>query len=368
MTDSKGRKTVTRRRKRAKGEDPADTTKLAAAASASHKQRLEREGRKEEGEKARRPRERRQAEVAEKRNLVDGSQLEQIASMSRGDLERLLGGVTPARAVKKGDRVEGVVIKTSPAILVSIGGKSEGVIDREELETAGGELTVREGDSISAVVLGWSHGALRLGVKLRGEDAGEHLRLAHEQELSVEGTVTEKTKGGFKVNVGGVRCFCPISHMDLSVSEEEGAYIGEKLQFEILELKEGEAVLSRRRLLREIAEEEKGALWAGLEVGTVHSGTVSNVTNFGAFVNVGGLEGLVHVSEISHDHVPSPAALLQKGQSVQVKIIGVDPVERRLSLSMREAAEPTKSSNEQVVASSQGELGTLGDLFGKLKL
>lgn len=251
---------------------------------------------------------------------------------------------------KVGDLVRGTVISVGKdAVFVDLGGKAEGVLDREQVTNRDGALTVAVGDAVEARVVDDRGGALALKVRMggRGPEARAELVQAAELGLPVEGVVTEVVKGGLSVDVAGVRGFVPASQVDLRFVEDLAPFVGQKLTFRVTRYEpgpRGNLVLSRRALLEaeraERAEKTRGTL----VVGAVVRGVVTAFKPFGAFVDVGGIEGMLHVSELGFARVGHPEEVLSIGQEVEVQVIKVEPAEdarkgMRIGLSLKALAE-----------------------------
>jgi small subunit ribosomal protein S1 len=252
----------------------------------------------------------------------------------------------PGRGFSPGDRVSGIVVKISPdTVFVDLGGKSEGVAEAQEFRDDEGKLTIKEGDPVELRVSSLRHGIhLSKAVKVRGAEAVQVLRDAFQNQIPVEGRVAAVNKGGFEVEISGLRGFCPISQIDIQYCERPEEHVGARYQFRILELKERgrNIILSRRALLQEEQEKKIKETLAALQPDLELEGRVTKVADFGAFVDIGGIEGMVHVSEITHARVEKPSDVLQPGQTVRVKILRIEPEKngrRRIALSMK-ALEP----------------------------
>ena len=251
------------------------------------------------------------------------------------------------KAPEIGEKVRGRVLSIGEtAAFVDLGGKSEGVIDLAQLKDSAGNLTVAAGDEIEATVTGTDPetGSLVLRRKAaRGQDVALELRQALETGLPVEGVVTTINKGGAEVQVAGMRAFCPLSQLDLRYVENPQQFVGQRLTFRVSRIEPGKTrpniVLSRRALLEEEAESKASETRSRLQVGTVLTGKVTSLTSYGAFVDLGGLEGMLHVSEIGYSRLAHPGEALQVGQEVEVQIIkvekGKDEKRPRISLSRR---------------------------------
>ena len=246
----------------------------------------------------------------------------------------LPGRLEPGQKVKT--RVISVV---NDAVYVDLGGKSEGVIDLAELTTDDGTCTVKQGEEIEAFFVSVQHGVRKLTTKIRGYSTLTlaEIRDAHAAGLPVSGKVRSEVKGGFEVSVGGVRCFCPLSQIDLKGARDVGSYVGQTLPFKVLEYDEDgqNIILSRRALLEEQRDAEIEKLKASLTVGTELTGKVRSVQSFGAFLDLGGVDGLIPVSEMAWGRVEKPEDLLSTGDEVRVRIIGIDWAKQRVTLSLK---------------------------------
>src|SRR5215475_10917290 len=247
------------------------------------------------------------------------------------------------RRLAAGDVVRGRVISVgATTAFVAIGGKAEAAIDVAEFrDPETGAVALKEGDEIEATIVddGSRTGSIVLKrVAGRGGHLPGELEQAFANRIPVEGLVTGEVKGGYSVQLGGVRAFCPGSQIDRRRTEGK-SYVGERLRFRITKLEAGgrNIVVSRRQLLEEEAAAQAAETWERLREGAVLTGTVTSVRDFGAFVDLGGVEGLIHVSEIGHARVTNPADVLQVGQEVEVQVVKLETDAkggRRVGLSM----------------------------------
>jgi small subunit ribosomal protein S1 len=252
------------------------------------------------------------------------------------------------KPIKAGDVVRGRVIAVgASSAFVAVGGKAEAAIDVNEFrDPQTGEVSIKVGDELEATVVddGTRSGSLVLKrVAGRGGHVPGELEQAFANGIPVEGLVSGENKGGYDVQLGSVRAFCPGSQIDRR--RGEGAqYVGQRFRFRITKLDPSgrNVVVSRRQLLEEEAAAKAASTWAGLREGAVVSGTVSSIRDFGAFVDLGGVEGLIHVSELGHERVSNPADVVQTGQRVEVKVVklerGADGGPGRIGLSLRALA------------------------------
>jgi small subunit ribosomal protein S1 len=234
---------------------------------------------------------------------------------------------------EQGELLRGQIVSISgDDAFVSYGGPSEAVMDAAELEG----LDI--GDSIEGTVVKTSP-EIRISRKLaRGKASLEQLRGMFENRLPVEGKVSARNKGGFDVNVSGLRAFCPLSQIALGKIDNPDQFVGQTYEFRVTELSDDgrRIVVSRAALLKEAAsaraEETRKAIVPGAEL----TGTIKTITPFGAFVDLGGVDGLLHVSEMSRRRVNNPNEVVAVGQEVRVKVIKVENNGKRISLSMKD--------------------------------
>jgi small subunit ribosomal protein S1 len=247
-----------------------------------------------------------------------------------------------------GDEVRGRIISIGrDAAFVDIGARSDGVIELSQLRDGDGKLTVKEGDEVSATVVevGGPSGSvvLRRVFGGRGADARAELEQAFSHGMPVEGTVSGVNKGGVEVTIAGVRAFCPISQLDLRHVEDAQAYVGQKLRFRITRYEpgpRGNVVVSRRALLEEEQATRAAEVRGTLAVGAVLKGKVTALKDYGAFVDLGGVEGMLHVSELGFQRVSHPKDLLAVGQEIEVQVLKLEKSDdpkrpERIALSLK---------------------------------
>jgi small subunit ribosomal protein S1 len=231
-----------------------------------------------------------------------------------------------------GDRVRGKIVSIgSEVTVVELEGGGEGTLETLELLDASGQLAAKAGDAIEARVVGLGEKAgfvyLRRGPN-RGLDPKSGLAEAFATGLPVEGTVTAVNKGGVEVMIGAVRAFCPISQLELRQVADASIYVGQKLAFRVTRFEEdrrgANVVLSRRALLEEENQTRAAETRRKLVIGAVLSGVVTALKDFGAFVDVGGIEGLLPASEIGYARGTKPSDVLSVGQPVTVQVMRVE--------------------------------------------
>lgn len=274
---------------------------------------------------------------------------------------------------KPGDKITGTIIQIDEHdAFVDCGTRNELAISTAELKNADGELQYEVGQEITAHVQKGKDGLqLTLAVNLR-HAGGEALREAFESETPVEGKVGQTNKGGFSIDLGGVRAFCPYSQIDVRRVDDPTEFVGHSYQFKILEVSDDgrNVVVSRRALLEQERREQGAHTRESIQQGNVMQGTVTRLVPFGAFVDIGGVEGLVHISQISHQRVNDPVDVLNEGQQVQVKILEIQNLgqgrSERISLSIKALAKdpwPTTATNLNPGEDIEGKVTRLVD-FG----
>ena len=246
-----------------------------------------------------------------------------------------------AKRPRVGDMVKGKIVSVSKeAVFVDLGGKAEGQLERSQVSDHEGKLLVKIGDTIEARVASDAGGALLLRTKLgRGSEARADLQQAADLGIPVEGLVTEVVKGGLSIDVVGVRGFVPASQIDTRFVEDLAPFVGQRLTFRITRYEPRNLVLSRRALLEEENAVKSAELRSKLVPGLVVHGKVVGFKPFGAFIDLGGIEGMLHVSELSHSRVEKPEDILSLGQGVDVVVLKIEPAQgkekERISLSLK---------------------------------
>lgn len=243
----------------------------------------------------------------------------------------------------EGEKVKGTVTKIEEKqVLVDIeNSKLNGIIPISELSSLHVEKAsdvVSEGDLLDLIVTKVEEDLLVLSKrKVDAENAWETLEKRFENNEVFDAEVNEVVKGGLVVDLG-VRGFVPASLVEDFYVEDFSGYQGKTLSFKIVELdkEKNRLILSHRAVVEEEKEQEKKDLLAKLEVGQTMDGTVQRLTDFGAFVDIGGVDGLVHISQLAHHHVEKPSDVVTEGDKVEVKVLSVDKDNERISLSIKE--------------------------------
>ncbi|MCL2819149.1 MAG: 30S ribosomal protein S1 [Actinomycetia bacterium] len=265
--------------------------------------------------------------------------------MSQDAMEELIDGTLAD--FDEGDLVQGTVVKIEhDEVLLDIGYKSEGVIPARELsirKDASPADLVSIGDEVEALVLQKEdkEGRLILSKKrAEYERAWKNVEEQFENQEVVEGEVIETVKGGLIVDIG-LRGFLPASLIDLRRVRDLDSFMGERLEARIIEMdrNRNNVVLSRRVLLEEDRKQDRGELLGKLQKGMILPGVVSSIVEFGAFIDLGGIDGLVHISELSWSHVNHPSEVVKVGDEVEVQVLEVELERERISLGLKQTSE-----------------------------
>ena len=249
-----------------------------------------------------------------------------------------------------------IVAISGDTIFLQLSGKSEGVLAAEELTDKEGKLTVAEGDTITVYFLDARGGEYRFTTRISGESANQDmLENAWRNGIPVEGVVEKEIKGGFEVQIGKSRAFCPFSQMGGSQSSEESP-VGRHLSFKITEYKDNgrNILVSNRAILEEEKKSSIAELRKTLRTGETITGTVISIESFGAFVDIGGFKALLPISEISRSRVDDVSSVLSPGQTVEAVILQMDWERERVTLSMKELEDdPWEKAREKYPAGSR---------------
>lgn len=272
--------------------------------------------------------------------------------------------------LQPGDRIQATIASISgDNIFLDAGGKSEGILSAAEMRNADGIIDLKEGDKIVVYFLAVRKGEMIFTTSLgSGHASIKELEEAYASSIPVDGKVIKEVKGGFEIKVAGQRCFCPYSQMDIRRIENADQYIDKTLSFKIIEYgsKGKNIILSARAVLEAKRAEERDILKQTLEENMQIQGTVSSIRDFGAFVDLGGVDGLIPVSELAWGQVNNVSDILEPGQRVEVIIKKLDWDSDRISLSLKETTEnPWSKVNEKFQEGTihQGTISRLAE-FG----
>jgi small subunit ribosomal protein S1 len=256
------------------------------------------------------------------------------------DFATMFEASVKARRVEQGQTIEGTIVAIGPEVaLVGIGGKSEAQIDVAELKDQDGDIDVSIGDRIQAVVVSTSGGIILSRKGVRNAATQRELENAFHSRLAVEGKVENAIKGGYAVRIARERAFCPLSQIDIVRTVDPAAHVGKTYMFRIIEYRDSgkSIVVSRRKQLEEEQQASADAVRKSIVPGAVLPGRVTSVPDFGAFVDLGGgIQGLLHVSDMSWSRATTPGAVAAPGDQITVKVLRVDAGTGKISLGLKQ--------------------------------
>jgi small subunit ribosomal protein S1 len=262
--------------------------------------------------------------------------------------------ITAGEFGKEGEIVKGIVVVVQrDNVIIDIGGKSEGMIALSEFHDAAGQVTVKAGDEIDVYIESRENDD---GLVTLSKEKADKMKVwdeisgACERDELIEGTISQRVKGGLSVTIkGGVKAFLPGSQVDLRPIRNLDKLIGQTYQFKVIKFnkKRGNIVLSRRVLLEKERDEQKTKTLETLEEGKVVKGVIKNITEYGAFVDLGGIDGLLHITDMSWGRVNHPEELFKVGDEVTVKVLKYNPETERVSLGLKQTQEDPWSHAEE---------------------
>ena len=240
-----------------------------------------------------------------------------------------------------GETVTGKVVRVSDkGALVDFGYKSEGVVALEEFTSADGEVTIKQGDDVEVVIknMGGEGPPTLSYFDAKSRRAWDEIEIAFKEEAVVKGMITDKTKGGLKVNLNGVEAFLPGSQIDSRPVRNLDALKGTEIEAKIVKFnrKRNNIVLSRKVITDEVVNKQKAETLSKIDLGYVVEGTVKNLTEYGAFVDIGGIDGLLHVTDMSWGRLHKPGDKFKVGEDVQVKVLKLDREKEKVSLGFKQ--------------------------------
>ena len=259
------------------------------------------------------------------------------------DFAAMFEASVKATQYERGQTIEGTIVAIGREVaFVDVGGKGEAVIEIAELKNADGVLEVAAGDRIQATVVSTAGGVTLSRRLLRGTATAQQLSDAFEARLPVDGKVERAVKGGYEVRIAGERAFCPMSQIDTVRTTDPATHEGRVYTFRIIEYKEGgkNLVVSRRALLEEEQRARAADIRQSIVAGAVLTGRVTSVRDFGAFVDLGGgVQGLLHVSEMGWSRVSDTSQVVVPGEEITVKVLRVDDDTQKIALGLKQLTE-----------------------------
>jgi small subunit ribosomal protein S1 len=282
-----------------------------------------------------------------------------------------------AAAIQQGEVVRGTVVAISDQnVLVDIGYKSEGIVPIQELTDHQGRLMVGPGDQIDVLIKslenqdGYAVLSRADAVRLK---AWDRIRRAYQTRETIKGRVVERIKGGLRVDLDGVTAFLPGSQLDIRPVRNLEAFKGQEIEARVIKLnrKRNNVVLSRKVVLEEAHNKRKAETLAGIEEGYIVEGTVKSLTDYGAFIDLGGIDGLLHITDMSWSRIESPGELFKVGDQVQVKVLKLDRDKERISLGYKQLLpDPWQTVGERYPTGSRvrGKVVSLTDYGAFIEL
>jgi small subunit ribosomal protein S1 len=247
-----------------------------------------------------------------------------------------------AASRQEGEIVRGIVVGISDQnVLVDIGYKSEGVVAREEFLDHQGNLTVKRGDEVDVLIKSLENQdgyAILSRAAAMQVQSWERLRHAHQTHETIKGRVIERIKGGLNIDLDGVPAFLPGSQIDVRPVRNLEGFLKQEIEVRVIKLnrKRGNVVVSRKAVLEEVSGKKKAETLANIEEGVVLEGTVKNITDYGAFIDLGGIDGLLHIIDMSWGRIQSPNDIIKVGDQIQVKVLKFDREKERISLGYKQ--------------------------------
>jgi small subunit ribosomal protein S1 len=261
---------------------------------------------------------------------------------STQDFSALLENFERETTRQEGEIVRGTVVGISEQyVLVDIGYKSEGVVAREEFVDRQGNLTVKRGDQVDVLIKSLEnqdgYAVLSRAAAMQVQ-SWERLRHAHQTQETITGRVVERIKGGLKVDLEGVPAFLPGSQIDVRPIRNLEGFLNQQIDVRVIKLnrKRGNVVVSRKAVLEESLTKKKAETLSNIEEGVILDGAVKNITDYGAFIDLGGIDGLLHIIDMSWGRIQSPSEVVKIGETIQVKVLKFDREKERISLGYKQ--------------------------------
>ena len=273
---------------------------------------------------------------------MEQMEVEKDESQTKGEIQTQLEESLKGLNIEDGQIVDGTVIQTADGyVFIDIGYRTEGRIPVQEF----GSKLPKDGEKVTVVVLrkDGRNGPEISYTKAQAKQLWKDFRKYFDEKIPIEGTIEKEVKGGFDVNLGGdIHAFLPISQSDSQKVENPSKLIGTVSKFYIERLysdNKQNVVVNRRKYLEEIINAERDKFFAEKQIGDTVKGTVKSFTSFGAFIDLGGFDGLLHINDMSWGHVTRPKDFVKKGQEVELKVIRLEPNEKRINLSLKHFTE-----------------------------
>ena len=265
--------------------------------------------------------------------------------MSELSFAELFEGSEQTQQAKPGDVVKGTVVRVdNDFVWVDASLKSEAQIPAEQFKNAAGEITAKVGDQVDVVLENVEDGfgcTVLSREKAKRHESWANLEKAYNDQATVIGVIDGKVKGGFTVSVDGIRAFLPGSLVDVRPVRDTTHLEGKEVEFKVIKLdqKRNNVVVSRKAVIESENSADSEQLFENLEEGQIAEGTVKNLTDYGAFVDLGGVDGLLHITDMAWKRVKHPSEVVEVGQTIKVKVLKFDRERRRVSLGLKQLGE-----------------------------
>ncbi len=275
--------------------------------------------------------------------MIGREEKSQANDVSKSDFEKLFE--SRIKELQEGDIIKGMVVEvTQDSVMIDIGYKSEGHVSIKEFTNEKGEVTVKVGDEVKVFLERREneHGYIVLSkAKADQLKIWDDVIEAHDNNTPIAGTITQRIKGGFYVDVKGITAFLPGSQVDLKPVRNPDKLIGQRFDFRVLKYnrRKNNVIVSRRSLLEEEREVLRKTTLENIEEGALVEGYVKNITDYGAFIDLGGIDGLVHLTDLSWGKVTHPTQILNIGDKVTVKILKYNKEDGKISLGIKQTKE-----------------------------
>jgi small subunit ribosomal protein S1 len=301
--------------------------------------------------------------------MLDEADTQELGAKQATEFDSMFEASVKERDFKPGDVVQGTVVEVqTDYVLVDINYKSEGLIPINEFRMVEGARSVKPGDVVEVYI---DRVENENGMVVLSKDKADMLRAwndisrAAENEELIEGTIIAKVKGGLSVDIG-VKAFLPGSQIDLRPVRNMDIYIGKKYKFKVIKFnkKRGNIVLSRRALLEEERENLRSQTLDAMKEGSVVVGIVKNITDYGAFIDLGGMDGLLHITDMSWGRVKHPSEILNIGDEIKVQVLKYDTERERVSLGLKQLQQdPWEAAKDTYPAGTKlhGKVVSLAD-------
>ena len=260
---------------------------------------------------------------------------------------------------RPGEEIQATVVEITPDFVrLDVGLMSESIVPIEQFKDDNGQVDIQIGDTVSIVLEAIESGdgeTLLAREKAKRNKAWAHLDEAFKDGESVTGVIDGKVKGGFTVQLGSIRAFLPGSLVDIRPVRDTSHLEGKELQFKVIKIdqKRHNVVVSRRAVIESEHSADRENILASLQEGQVVKGIVKNLTDYGAFVDLGGVDGLLHITDMAWKRVKHPSEIVSVGDEIQVKVLKVDHERQRVSLGLKQLNEETKLKSLEVQPPSE---------------